>query len=172
MKRDEQLRGGVIKWYFVDKRAWEPGPWHAEPDKMQWQDAQTGLTCLAVRGPMGAWCGYVGVPESHPWHGLGYGAVPDMGHGGLTFADECMKEAGVRDICHIGTDRPWWLGFDCAHAGDLCPAMETTLREGRRTYGAFRGVYRDLGYVQAQCAAMAQMIAAYTTLRARERSMR
>jgi len=39
---------------------------------------------------------------------------------GLTYADKC---AGV--ICHVPEpgmpDDVWWLGFDTAHYGDVCP---------------------------------------------------
>lgn len=52
---------------------WLPGPWCEEPaDKITWVDNKTGLDCLMVRGPMGSWCGYVGVPASHPLHGIEY----------------------------------------------------------------------------------------------------
>lgn len=60
------------EWRYEDKASWPSGPWQDEPDKLQWQDEATGLACLVVRGPMGALCGYVGVPESHPWFGKDY----------------------------------------------------------------------------------------------------
>jgi hypothetical protein len=31
-----------------------------------WTDAETGLRALALSHPAGHWCGYVGVPPSHP----------------------------------------------------------------------------------------------------------
>ena len=65
--------------YFrvVDKSGWNDGPWFDEPDKRQWPDAATGLPCILVRGPSGAWCGYVGMPPTHPAHGLHYDGQPD-----------------------------------------------------------------------------------------------
>lgn len=52
---------------------WPPGPWDQEPfDKVSWVDEETNLDCLAVRGPMGSWCGYVGVPPGHPFYGKDY----------------------------------------------------------------------------------------------------
>lgn len=54
----------------IDKSKWGKGPWQKEPDRMEWE--HKGLPCLIVRGPVGAWCGYVAVPPSHPWHGIGY----------------------------------------------------------------------------------------------------
>lgn len=67
----------------MDKSTWGDGPWQHEPDKVQWTDEATGLPCLAVRNRFGAWCGYVGVDEDHPWHGLGCddkapGPAPDL----------------------------------------------------------------------------------------------
>ena len=66
--------------YFnvVDKADWGDGPWQGEPDKRQWQDKETGLPCLMVRGPSGSWCGYVGVGTTHPAHGLHYDGEPDI----------------------------------------------------------------------------------------------
>jgi hypothetical protein len=64
--RPDLGRGGLVKeriWTFVDKRKWGPGPWMDEPDKIQYPDPETGLPCLAVRGPLGSWCGYVGKRE-------------------------------------------------------------------------------------------------------------
>lgn len=64
----------------VDKSGWGPGPWNDEPDKRQWQDEATGLPCLIVRSPVGALCGYVGVPPDHPAYGLSYDGTPDKEH--------------------------------------------------------------------------------------------
>jgi hypothetical protein len=55
------------EYRFIDKSEWDRGPWDNEPDKVQWQDAATGLPCIARRSEaMGSWCGYVGVAEGHP----------------------------------------------------------------------------------------------------------
>ena len=77
----------------TDKSAWNRGPWDQEPDKRQWQDEATGLPCLIVRGPAGALCGYVGVPEGHPAHGKDYDDVEVSCHGGLTFARGCSDHS-------------------------------------------------------------------------------
>ncbi len=84
--------GTLREWRNKDKSDWGPGPWQTEPDKRQWVDAATGLPCMMIRGHMGFWCGYVGVPEGHPLYGDGYDAAYDKGataHGGLTFAGPC-----------------------------------------------------------------------------------
>lgn len=61
-----------IEYRTIDKSQWGEGPWQDEPDKIQWQDEETGLPCLIVRGHMGFLCGYVGVGPDHPGYGLNY----------------------------------------------------------------------------------------------------
>lgn len=165
------------------KADWGDGPRQHESDEKQWTDSETGLECMMRRGPGGHWCGYVGVAEGHALHGKGYddrvplsddlrkmlerpignaGAIPlvcyamqdDKGtipldvlidvHGSLTFAGKWGKGA------------TWWLGFDCAHAGDLSPA-----------YGGefdVDAVYRDGAYVEAECAKLARQIRSISAL--------
>lgn len=164
-------------WTTVDKSTWGDGPWRDEPDKVQWTDETTGLPCLVVRSTLtGAWCGYVGVTEGHPW----YGASPsDISHsvsvyGGLNFATFCQDDGDEsQGICHVPVsgepDHVYWLGFDCGHAFDLSPAMEARLRrldpaleEMRKAMfeRAFPDeVYRDLGYVQGEVRSLAQQVA-------------
>jgi hypothetical protein len=139
-------------WVTVDKSGWGPGPWLEEFDKEQWADEATGYACLIKRGPVGALCGYVGVPEGHPWHGKDYDDItpyPEV-HGGLTYASLCQEGPEGETICHMaapGEPEPlWWLGFDCAHAGDLSPAYERLggalarrLPDGRVREGGVRG---------------------------------
>lgn len=63
-----------------DKKGWGEGPWQHEPDKVQWVDPTTGYACLIVRGPVGALCGYVGVPKGHPAYGLSYDGSTQEDH--------------------------------------------------------------------------------------------
>lgn len=157
------------QWTTVDKSGWKMrGEWDDEPDKMQWQDEATGLPCLIVRGPSGALCGYVGVSEGHKFYGTDYNDVMfDCGedgdpypeaHGGLTFSDFCADTNDhSRYICHIPgpgePDRVWWLGFDCAHSGDLCPSYSRIgFSEGYDTY-------RNVAYVKNYCRKLAAQLA-------------
>jgi hypothetical protein len=170
----------TIEYRTIDKSSWPSrGAWDAEPDKKQWRDAATGLPCLAVRHPSsGHWCGYVGVSKAHPAHGANYDtthyadedgpdtrtpahlALNDVAvHGGLTFASACRHgDDPSRGVCHIPAagepDDVWWFGFDCAHCDDLSP--------GQKLYGDFPSddVYRDLAYVEGQCADLARQLAA------------
>lgn len=42
--------------------------WEGEPDEASFK--AYGLECELLRGPFGHWCGYVRVPEGHPFHGI------------------------------------------------------------------------------------------------------
>jgi hypothetical protein len=149
----------VREYTTLDRSGWGSGPWDGEPDKVQWVDAATGLDCLAVRAPGGHWCGYVGVPPEHPWHGLDYDAdaLLDVDvHGGLTYAAACQEDASEQDaICHVPLngrpDSVWWFGFDCAHLGDLSPkyARDAPIRDE---------VYRRLDYVKCETADLARQL--------------
>lgn len=128
-------------WTFIAKTAWDDGPWQNEPDKAQWQDKATDLVCLAVRVPWsGHWCGYVGVPEGHPYFNVGYDQCikrdceerQDTGwcdhekpettmevHGGLTFSDFCQENQEHGDILFHGTQQPSVSVADAAWAAGL-----------------------------------------------------
>lgn len=142
--------------HTVDRTYWEPGPWDGEPDRKEWRHS-SGLACLAVRAnTTGAWCGYVGVPPGHPYHGKGYDEVEVEVHWGLTYANACRGP-----ICHVPapgeSDDVWWLGFDCAHAGDLTPGSEFRLPE--RLRGRCGDVYRDEAFVTAEVNRLADQLA-------------
>jgi hypothetical protein len=164
----------------AEKASWGPGPWNGEPDKEQWQDEAAGFACLIKRNRMGALCGYVGVPEGHPWHGSGYSPgystegelSPALRlldeveiHGGLTYADSCQEGPEDKTICHVpapGEPEPlWWFGFDCAHAGDVSPGLREVYAEAGivRSASPFGETYRDVAYVKAECASLAQQAA-------------
>jgi hypothetical protein len=171
----------TIEYSTLDKSKWQRGPWDAEPDKVQWRDEATGLPCLAVRGPVGAWCGYVGVPPGHPWHGKEYdacqtaerdewGCSGPFVHGGLTFSGACSHGDPAHSICHVpGRGEPddvWWLGFDCAHSGDY-----TDMKCDDAWLARFppRGdVYRDLDYVRREAASLAAQAASAGETRSAE----
>lgn len=64
----------------------------------------------------------------------------------------------------------WWFGFDCAHAGDISPAMMAQMRELQvlmpskarsNVLERWRqdDVYRDIAYVRSEVADMAAQIA-------------
>ncbi len=105
--------------------------WDNEPNELQWVDETTSLRCAISRNHGGALCGYVNIPESHSLYGVGYDDIDASCHGGLTYAGASGLDG-------------WWVGFDCAHSGDLSPA-----------YPDVRGIYRNLAYVQNECRELA-----------------
>lgn len=143
-------------WHHTDrdKTKWGKGEWLREPDKVQWVDQATGLDCLAHRNRMGAWCGYVGVPEGHPFFEQPHVDV-DV-HGGLTYAGFCQStDDEAHGVCHVAyPGRPehvWWLGFDCGHAFDLVPGIP---------FGSLVDEeYRTLPYVEAEVTRLALQLA-------------
>lgn len=162
-----------------------PLPWTVEPDERRWGDASTGYACLAARGPVGAWCGYVAVPGDHPALGLSYytdsfdiddllqdrktladakiqHAINQISvHGGLTFAGSLGWREGVEEAT-------WWFGFDCAHAGDFSPKMDRldhpVLGLGCPTGWGGVITYRTLEYTEGQCADLARQLQAVALL--------
>lgn len=136
------------------KSEWGPGPWQEEPDTDAWRSPH-GFPCVMRRGSMGAWCGYVGVPPGHPWHGKDWGSIDVEVHGGLTYAEKCNEWIGV---CHVPapgeSDNFWWVGFDCAHWMDLNPVQEALRSQlnmpAYERPEEFRDVYRTLAYVKAE----------------------
>lgn len=119
-----------------ERKNWIRGVWDNEPDQVKWEHA--GLDCMIQRVQyLGTLCGYVRVPEGHPAYEKDYHDVAVSVHGGLTFSDE------------INGDK-WWVGFDCAHSGDLTPGVTV-----------FKGdVYRDVAYVKAEVESLADQLAA------------
>jgi len=109
-------------------------PWKAEPDREEWTSAG-GSRCLARRGHTGIWCGYVAIDLGHPWHGRPWSEIPALMHGGCTWSNLLSVEGS-----------PWWIGFDCGHAGDIHPAFVERMPDL-----AWPGCeYRDLAYVRAE----------------------
>lgn len=173
------------EWTIYKKEEWpERGPWDAEPDKTQFTDEATGLPCLTVRNHHGNWCGYIGVPEGHPFYGVSYSDCPLNGtpnlctsrycdhspgarvsvHGGLTFSDFCQTSDPQHGICHVPDpgepEKVWWLGFDCAHYMDYTPPTDRRTAIHNLMYPRDRGVYRDLAYVQQECRSLAAQLKA------------
>lgn len=71
-----------------------------------------GLKCAIRKNHLGAFCGYVEVPEGHPFHEKHYwadGSIENMPvHGGITYSGTMLEKLGC----------DWCLGFDMCHACD------------------------------------------------------
>jgi hypothetical protein len=113
------------------------------PGDVLGQGEHAGFEWMVVHNTMGYRCGYVRVPKGHPWHGKDDDSetFADV-HGGITFA-------APDEPCGKGDDDAWWVGFDCAHAGD---APDPSL-PGRtpRMRSLISGVVRSQAYVEAEC---------------------
>ena len=146
-----------------DKPTWGDGPWQSEPDKIQFVDRATGMPALIVRNDFGALCGYVGVSKGHKAHGMHYDdpLLRDINvHGGLTFSGGCSHGDEATMICHVPDkgepDDIWWLGFDCAHLGDVCPAMDARSKAlGIPSLSSEDDRYRTVSYVKRHIAKLA-----------------
>lgn len=115
-----------------------------EGDLHEWiYTAKNGLEieCLIRRNTTLALCGYVVITSDNKLFGLDYDTiyskVNTSVHGGLTYSDE--------------GDGGWVIGFDCAHAGDLCPA-----------FPYYDGVYRTKEYVIEECERLAESVSKFS----------
>lgn len=150
---------------YKNKESWGPGEWQTEPDRIEWR--YKGFPLLMVRNTRvtGSWCGYVGVPSSHPFYKTNYNEIGNVDvHGGLTYSDKCRA-----DICHEPkkgeSDDIWWLGFDCSHCDDISPKMGATMEFLRKQMGQTMpsilgsyGKYRNVKYVKKECQRLADQL--------------
>lgn len=79
-------------------------------------------------------CGYVKISKgkSKP-HYDEYNSKGIEVHGGLTFSGELPEMEG------------YWIGFDCAHSGDLMP-----MSQGRDLWESLGYTYKDMSYVEGE----------------------
>lgn len=150
---------------------------------------QAGFRAVVIMGTMGSRCGYVGVPKGHPLYGARYsephpalvaptgdepigkrgvmtlfcatpGAMnsPDMVfdvHGSLTYT-------GNGDGKYPVQSELWWLGYDCAHAGDGKSPEYIEEQQKRYPDRPFMwhndGVFRSLEYCIIECESLARQI--------------
>lgn len=96
-------------------------------------------------------CGYLRLPEGHPWIGKGTIDVPASVHGGITWSNNFL---GFDDV----DNGSWWIGFDCAHwndsyiRDDLDPRLQELLPGLRRVQ---MGIFRDVDYVKGELVKLA-----------------
>lgn len=109
-----------------------------------------GYECVIKRVPeMLHLCGYIKIPKGHALYGdkdEEYGLLDIPVHGGVTFNGDLEEDGG------------FWIGFDCAHAGDLVPMMEFFIEKQNLAVDRLTGIsqrgsyiredtYRDMVYV-------------------------
>lgn len=116
-----------------------------EGDFFDWiYTAKNGLEidCSIRRNNSLAFCGYVFITSDNKLFRLDYDQLYSKinvhVHGGLTYSDE-------------GENGSWVIGFDCAHAGDLCPA-----------FPHFDGIYRTKEFVISECEKLAEEVSKFS----------
>lgn len=132
----------------------------AHPDCVLSRGEHAGHQWVTTHNGLGFRCGYVRVPRGHRWHGLDMFSIDADVHGGITFSHADVRCDGP------GDDDAWWVGFDCAHAGD---APDPTLPATSPMSAAlglidFGGVtLRDQAFVEDQCRSLCEQAAAAGT---------
>lgn len=140
-----------------DKSQWARGEWDNEPDRVDFVHA--GFSCFILRNHLGSWCGYVGVPSSHPYYEKDYDDCDVDVHGGLTYAAKCGSV-----VCHIPEkdmpDDVWWLGFDTGHYMDLSPSIEGLRSKYPHDLGGYISdeIYRNVEYVTNETKQLAEQL--------------
>lgn len=124
---------------------WGDGPWKAEGNDSVsvsgWQTIHLGLQCQVIRNQLGAWCGYVRLPDTHPWTSLdALEDIPVTVHGGVSFIGTPEFDDSGRGI---------WIGFDCGHFDDYVPGLEASMKKispGHKSMAEMLGIPIEIAY--------------------------
>ena len=123
----------------IDRAGWRTFGQFGEAD--EWHNlSPSGFIELVLRTGHGNLCGYVGVPRySKFYQVVKYGGegIDANVHGGITFSGTKSDYPGF-----------WFIGFDCAHSGDVIPGMPS--------FGD--GTYRTMEYTKIEVASLLQQI--------------
>lgn len=138
---------------------------HLEKNRLA-KGEHLGFEWEIVHNGGGYRCGYIRVLPGHPWYGKtdsdyyteDYDRIPGgpSCHGGVTFSDY-----GKPCSTH-GEKDEWWIGFDCAHAGD---GIDLTLPfDSDKVYRVYSDMerpksweeVRDTEYVKAECLSLCE----------------
>jgi hypothetical protein len=166
--------------YFRDGQLVRDPEWKPKPPEAEWESH--GLRCRVYMTDIGHRCGYVRVDPGHPWHSKDYNACllgdactvaaqqeadPDGYYSHYEHSlDSAVSVHGGVTFASTFDDDPdgWWLGFDCAHAGDA-PSPEYVQRQWER-YGrspSHLGAHHwTLAEVREETERMAEQIASVT----------
>ena len=121
--------------------------WKDEPNILDFE--YKGYKCRILRNQSNCLCGYVGVKDSSKFYYQDYDDCYINVHGGLTYSDShCPMNHENDQYMYLGL---WWLGFDCAHAGDLIPSI-------MRAYSDVGDTYKDIGFVRGEIENMVDQI--------------
>ena len=106
-----------------------------------------GMPVVVRKNSCDIYCGYVGVPKSHPFYGT---AATDSVvkrvkvHGGVSYSAGNLPWLLAQDFPGF-----WWFGFDCATEDDAILSIEN----------GSGCVYRDEHYAQDQALLLARRLA-------------
>lgn len=144
------------------------GEWIEEPDEVKFEFK--GFKCHVIRivkrEPFakeeayfgGHLCAYVLIPVEHPYHHKIYNDMQIDCHYGLTYGE-------VSD--------GHWIGFDCAHMGDIVPSMkklrdtnpemkkwdeEFPLSEEMKNSPLFCKTYKNVNYCIEECKSIVEQL--------------
>lgn len=129
-----------------------------EGDRKEFQ--HLGLECLILRhSELKHLCGYVGISLDMLTEAEKNRSYEDWDidcHGGLTFGalgnDDSKWKKGYL-----------WLGFDCAHLGDVVPSTDYTQTD--YTHRDSISTYKDMAFVDAQLRSMCEQLRRYLDAR-------
>ena len=149
---------------------------------------KAGLRAVVLMTELGHRCGYVGIPTTHPLHGVEY----DQRHESLKLdpnrstekmsplllfaaAGSEIEELNRPDyvfevhggITYSGgsaeypaeSGNLWWFGYDCGHAGDAPdPASTHATRMQALGFANSGGIHRSLDYCIDECESLAKQL--------------
>lgn len=143
---------------------WGYGEWCEEPDLVEFEHC--GFKCIVFRQASRETCeefhmsgghltGYVAIDKDHTFYGKdAYHLYLDV-HGGITFAE-------------IGNEELFFIGFDCAHAGDITPSMEMLKKkysneiyqvpEQFKHLSLFNPTYKNIAFAVGECKYLAEQL--------------
>lgn len=152
-----------------------------EPD--YFETTLSGFKAIARRNWSKAWCGYVGVPDTHPLFGKDYHeriAVKDRGKLVVdkvppmkALVEALQPEDGKASLsCLINVhggltyansewpadDGLWYFGFDCSHYNDLSPKDVFQSFSGGIWQLSGDTTYRTLDYVKEEMQTLASAL--------------
>lgn len=137
---------------YINKVGWGEGVWQLEPDQSHFT-LENGSPGIIKRDDInGALMGYMPIGREHPFHGKSFDKIPVDVHGGLSFS----KNELIYDdqLAWFASSKGWWwIGFDCAHAFDIMPAVGNM---GMKPYP--NATYKPYHYVRWELNRLAMQI--------------
>lgn len=141
------------------EKAFGKGPWLDEPDEefFEYKGYECHINRVIISKPNkkdyygGHLCGYVKIPESHPWCNKHYDEIDPDVHGGLTFSKRLNDG--------------YWIGFDCAHCMDIVPSVEnifpnrySELKKRFSDSKIWQTTYRTFDYVKGEIKSLVEQL--------------